>query len=103
MIKKAIIWIFDGLRDFWHEFTSKEVSYGYYIVFKNNVLDRIDKNDLNNAIKEIGSFSTYGYSGYKGTSPYKESIVTTILSTKLNLNCEEFEVSRSDNYFIFIR
>lgn len=103
MIKKAILWILDGLSDFWHEFTSTEVSYGFYIVFKNNVLDNIDKNVLNNTIKEIGKFSKYGYTGFKGTSSYKESIVTSILSTKLNLSCEDFEVSRSDNYFIFIR
>lgn len=103
MIKRAIIWIIDGLRDFWSLFTSTEVSYGYYIAFKNNVLENLDKTSVNNTIREIGEFSTYGFSGYKGCSPFKEEVVKSMLTTKLSLAMEDFEVSRSDNYYIFIR
>lgn len=103
MIKKAIIWMFQGLSDFWHEFTSMEVSYGYYLVFKNNVLESHDTNRVKSIIKEIGTFSPYGMSGFKGCSPFKEEIVRSMIHSQLDIQQDELEITRSDNWLYFIR
>lgn len=103
MIKKVIIWIYEALRDFWKEFTSKPEGYEYFIIFKNNTLDNLDKTKLDKLIREIGSFSTYGYSGYKGSSLLNEEDIKSKLIEINNVNINDIEVTRAQNYLTFIR
>jgi hypothetical protein len=103
MIKKVVIWIYEALRDFWKEFTSKPEGYEYYIIFKNNVLDNLDKAEIKESIKEFGSFSTYGNSGYKGTSLLEEDSIKSKLITRFNLKLNDIVVTRAQNYLTFIR
>lgn len=103
MIKKSVIWIYEALRDFWKEFTSKPEGYEYFIIFKNNSLDNIDKTDLKRSISEIGTFSTYGYSGFKGTSLLDEDSIKSNLITRFKLELNDIVVTRAQNYLTFIR
>jgi len=103
MIKKIVIWIYEALRDFWKEFTSKPEGYEYFIIFKNNSLDSLDKSKIKESIKELGSFSTYGNSGYKGTSLLDEDSIKSELITHYNLKLNDIVVTRAQNYLTFIR
>ncbi len=103
MINKIVLWIYEALRDFWHEFTSKPEGYEYFIIFKNNTLDNLDKAEMKESIREFGSFSTYGYSGYKGSSLLNENDIKLKLIGKYNLDMNDIEVTRAQNYLTFIR
>lgn len=103
MIKKSIIWIYEALRDFWKEFTSKPEGYEYFIIFKNNSLDNLDRTELKRSIREIGAFSTYGYSGFKGSSLLNEDDIKSKLITHFKLEINDIVVTRAQNYLTFIR
>lgn len=103
MIKKIVIWIYEALRDFWKEFTSKPEGYEYFIIFKNNTLNNLDKTEIKESIREFGSFSTYGYSGYKGSSLLNEDDIKSKLIAKYNLDINDIDVTRAQNYLTFLR
>lgn len=103
MIKKSLIWIYEGLRDFWKEFTSKPEGYEYFIIFKNNTLDNLNKTEIKESIKKIGSFSTYGYSGYKGSSLLNEDDIKSQFITRFKLDVNDIVVTRAQNYLTFMR
>jgi len=103
MIKKVVVWIYEALRDFWKEFTSKPEGYEYYIIFKNNALDNLDKTEIKESIKKMGSFSMYGYSSYKGTSLLDVDSIKSELITRFNLEFNDIVVTRAQNYLTFIR